>query len=134
MRRFTNHEIAFDVPEDWTDASTTKFTFPECSADVSLTYIGGARGMPLEVCAYVLQCQVRNAYQDVELVRRHIEPGRWVELVVAWSEDGAQVCAVVRAMIVGDQIWKLVARTPKSAVEETRLVVARTMASFATCE
>ena len=134
MRRVTSHEIAFDVPDDWTDASRTTFVFPETSTDVSLTHMGGARGMPLDVCARVLLHQLGAMHPQMKLVRRHIEPGRWLELVVEWPEDGASVRSVVRSFVVDDRIWALAARMPRSAVDEVTPVIERTMASFSACE
>ena len=134
MSRFTNLEIAFDVPDDWIDVSTTKFVFPETNADVSLVKIGGARGMPLDVCAQVLLHQLLAVHPELVLVRRQIEPDRWVELVVEWPHDAASVRGVVRSFVDDDQIWALFARMPSAAVEELDFVVVRTMASFTACE
>ena len=134
MRRVMNHEIAVDVPDDWTDASTTTFVLPETHADVSLTHMSGARGMPLDVCAQVLLHQLGAKHPEMQLVRRHIEPGRWLELVVEWLEDGAPVRSVVRSFVVDDRIWTLAARVPRAAVDEVNRVVERTMASFSACE
>lgn len=129
--RYTSEEIAFDVPDGWTDRSTTKFVFPEVAADVSLSRTVGVRGMPLEVCAIVQLHRLRAKTPGLRVLDRRIEPGRWLQLTVEWREGGTRMHAVLRSMVVDDELWTLVARAPTSAADECGHVIERTMESFA---
>ncbi len=132
-RRFQSAEIAFDVPDGWTDDSKVSFVFPEAATSLNLTD-GSAGPVPtLAACEQQVMRQLQAAFKTVRLVeRREVAVGaeKGIRLTVEWPHPPTVFRAIITFAIVDGVLWTLSASTPVDKLAETEEAIERAMRSF----
>lgn len=133
MSHFANDEIAFDVPDDWTDASLTSFVFPEAETNIALAKRRADVAVPLGAYTVALVRALQQAYPNVAIVdRREVRVGatKGERITLEHDDRASRVRNIVVLALRGPELWSLAARIPVAQRETAEAVVTRTLGTF----
>lgn len=133
MGRFENHEIAFDVPDDWTDASLTSFVFPEASANIALAKRKAEVAIPLGAYTASLVHALRQVHPKLELIDRHeVRVGATTgeQITIECDHPTSRMRNIVVVAFRGAELWSLAASIPIAQLETAEQVVAHALGTF----
>ena len=133
-RRFQSTELAFDVPDGWTDDSRVSYVFPESATSISLTDGSAGPEATLAACEHQILLQLKHAFSTVRLLeRREVAVGAvaGIQLTVEWTRPGVAFRTVVTFAIADGVLWTLSASAPQDKRDETDATIERAMRSFA---
>ena len=133
MGRFENHEIAFDIPDGWTDASLTSFVFPEAKTNIALAKRKAEVGIPIDAYTTSLVHALRQAYPDLAMIeRREVRVGATVgeQITVECDHTSARMRNIVVVALRGAELWSLAATIPVAQREAAEQVVTHALGTF----
>ena len=132
MLRFENDEIGFEVPDGWSDLSTTSYVLPELASNLTLTR------SPVHSTATLAECQrdvlaaLVATFPEIEIVERAVADDV-VRLVVEWTCELGSLRQLVALALADGELWSLTASTPTIFRARSESQIDRAMRSFGRC-